>query len=214
MRSWRYLRLVLTGAAFPELPKLLLVQALSSCSWKCAAPVGHSPEPCSSPVLLPSDGILRLGTAFWSPGQGHLGSEVLFRTVKLPGAKCLGGEINRVSSSLKPWSMGTIQPGGRMKCHLQFCVCNWPDKSWKPARNLGIAEHLAGPCGSSVSLVAFGHFTVTSMQNAFCKRRIHQHFSNAPEKWICLCKEENIMIPCENGTIHRNQVHYWAKGRK
>lgn len=59
-----------------------------------------------------------------------------------------------------------------MECHLQFCVCNWPDKSWKAARSLGISEHLAGPCGSGVSLVAVGHFTVTSMQNASCKRKI------------------------------------------
>lgn len=87
MKSWCCICLVLTGAAFPDLLKLLPVQAPSSCNWKCAAPVGHSPEPCSSPDLFPGDGILRLGTAFWSPGQGHLGSEALFRTLKLPGAK-------------------------------------------------------------------------------------------------------------------------------
>lgn len=73
MRSWCCICLVLTGTAFPELPKLLLVQALSSCSWKYTAPVGHSPEPCSSPVLFPSDGMLRLGTAFW-PGPSGLWS--------------------------------------------------------------------------------------------------------------------------------------------
>lgn len=153
----------------PRAPKLPFVEALSSCNWKCAAPVGHSPEPCSSSVLFPRDGILRLRNSPLVSWSGP--SAPSTRTLKLPGAKCLGGEVNRVSSSLKLWSMGRSQPGGRMKCHLQFCVCNWPDKSWKPARR-GITEHLAGPCGSSASLVAFGHVTVTSMQNAFCKTQI------------------------------------------
>lgn len=124
---------MLTGTAFPELLELPFVQAPSSCNWKCAAPVGQSPEPCSSPVLFPSEGILRLGTAIW-PGPSGPGT----RTLKLPVAKCLGAEINGASSSIKPWSVGKSQPRGRMKCHLQFCVCKWPDKSWKPARNLGI----------------------------------------------------------------------------
>lgn len=46
------------------------------------------------------------------------------------------------------------------------------------------------------------------------RKSFYQHFSNAPEKWICLSKEENIMILCENGTVQRNQVHYCTKRRK
>lgn len=72
-RSWCCIRLVLTGTAFPELLKLPFVQDPGSCNWKWAAPVGQSPEPRSSPVLFPSEGIPRVGKAICSPGQGHLG---------------------------------------------------------------------------------------------------------------------------------------------
>jgi len=47
------------------------------------------------------------------------------------------------------------------------------------------------------------------MQNAFCKTQnslkiILPAFLYAPEKWVYLSKEKNIMIPRENGTIQSN----------
>lgn len=60
-----------TGAVSLDFFQVPFVQALSSCNWKCAAPVRQSPEPCSSPVTFPKTfwGWNNSRSASWSGGD-------------------------------------------------------------------------------------------------------------------------------------------------